>query len=207
MPPSSVELFGRAGSHFTRLARMFAFDAQAPYAFVPVVDMRDLEQLPYGGHPALKLPVLRISDRPLFGTENICRWFMAHARAQRTVLWPEDLQEAQYANAQELIWHGMNSQVQIMMAIRVFGMSADQPYVEKLRVGLAGALGWLDDQIEGLQGELPPHDISLLEYSLFCLFEHIRFRTSIKVDDYARLRIFADALRSSPSAMATPYGA
>jgi hypothetical protein len=185
---------------------MFAFDAGAPYEFLPILDMRDLEPAVYGGHPALKLPVLQIGDQPLFGSENICRWLIAHAKTPRTVLWGEDLPGPDYANAQELVWQCMNAQVQIIMATRIFGLPVDQPYLDKLRTGMAGGLGWLDDQIDSLLERMPPHDISLLEHSLFCLFEHIRFRQTIEVELFTRIRQFADGIRPRPSAVATTFG-
>jgi len=186
---------------------MFASEAKTPYEFVPILDMRELEPAIYGGHPALKLPVLQIADQPLFGSENICRWFMAHARQPLTVLWGEDLSEPDYANAQELVWQCMSAQVQIIMTTRLFGQPVDQPFVEKLQRGMEGALGWLDDRIDGLLQRMPSHDISLLEYSLFCMFDHIRFRPTIEVGFYTRIRHFADRVRTYPSAMATEFGA
>lgn len=201
----AYELCGRAGSHYTRLVRMFAFDAGLPYAFREVSDMRVLNAEAYGGHPALKLPVLLVEGQPVFGAENICRWIAAHAATPSLVFWSEDAPETQLGNAQELVWLGMNAQVQIIMATRIFALAPEHPYVEKLRQGLVGLLAWLDARTHGLLAALPPRDSSLFEYSLFCLVGHLLFRPSVDVQPWTRLIEFHTELGARPCAQATPF--
>ncbi|MFZ3008762.1 MAG: glutathione S-transferase N-terminal domain-containing protein [Phenylobacterium sp.] len=199
------QLYGRRGSHYTRLVRMFAFDAGLPYAFHEISDMRVLDPEAYGGHPALKLPVLLADGRPVFGAENICRWFAARAAKPGLVLWTEDVPDAELSNAQELVWLGMNAQVQIMMATRIFDLPPQHPYVEKLRQGLAGLLTWLDAQTPSILAALPRRDSSLFEYSLFCLVGHLLFRPSVNIGSWTFLSEFHADLAARACAQATPF--
>lgn len=200
-----LELFGRTGSHYTRLVRMFAHEAGLSYVFRDIPDMTVLDPGAYGGHPALKLPVLQVNGEPLFGAENICRWLAGRARKPRVVIWNEDVPGADLPNAQELVWVAMAAQVQIVMSTRVFGLDADHPYVAKLRTGLSGDLAWLEARLDALLGGLPPRDASLFEHSLFCLIAHLLFRSSVEVRQFPRLIAFHDAHSGLDAAKSTPF--
>jgi glutathione S-transferase len=67
------------------------------------------------------------------------------------------------------------------------------------------ALAWLDERVPPIIAALPPHDLSLLEVSLFCLLEHLAFRPTVPLAPYARLGGFARAFAQRASAQATPY--
>lgn len=203
----ALQLYGRKGSHYTRLVRMFAFDAGLSYEFQEISDMRVLDPAAYGGHPALKLPVLLADGQPMFGAENICRWFAARAPKPGLVLWTEDVPETELGNAQELVWLGMNAQVQIVMATRIFALPPKHPYIEKLRQGLVGLLTWLDARTESILATLPRRDSSLFEYSLFCLVGHLLFRPSVNIGSWTFLREFHSDLAARPCAQATPFTA
>ncbi len=201
----TLELFGRTGSHYTRLVRMFAHDAGLTYAFRDIPDMTVLEPSAYGGHPGLKLPVLVVDGQPLFGAENICRWLSENARTPKLVVWTEDVPSPELSNGQELVWSSMSAQVQIMMATRVFGVEREHPYVAKSREGLLGCLGWLDHQLEALLAYLPTRDASLFEHSLFCLIGHLQFRSSVELGGFSRLLAFHDLHSRLDSAKTTPF--
>ncbi len=70
---TSLQIVGRRSSHFTRIARIFAEELGLSYDVVPIYDMTAQSPAIYADNPALKLPILRIDDGVVFGTENICR--------------------------------------------------------------------------------------------------------------------------------------
>lgn len=200
-----LELYGRATSHYTRLVRMFAHDVGLDYVLRDIPDMTRLDPAVYGGHPALKLPVLKVNGDPIFGAQNICRWLVDHAATSRRVIWSEEIPNLQVQNAQELVWLGMSAQVHVIMATRVFGVEPGHPFVDKTRQGLVGALGWLEAGLGPVLACLPARDVSLLEHSLFCLVSHLLFRPSIDLTGYPRLLEFHAGHSRLESAMATPY--
>lgn len=203
---ASLQLFGRRTSHFTRVTRIFAEELGIPYEIVPIHDMKQLEPTVYAANPALKLPTLRIGDQVIFGAENICRTLAERAGAEAAVVWPEQLRGAMQRNAQELVWHSMTAQVQILIGTLVCKLPGDNIYFEKARAGLSGAMGWLDTHVDALLESLPPsRQLSLFETTLFCQIEHLHFRKTIPVEQYSALARFAAAFATRPAAQRTPF--
>lgn len=202
---TEITLFGRSTSHYTRTARIFAIEAGARLQFESVPDMASVAPETYGGHPALKLPLLQVGAERLFGTENICRHLVDLRRHELRVAWPEMMKQTDLRNAQELIWHAMQAQVQLIIGIRLGGLSGENIYFAKARHGLKGALDWLDNALPGLLSQLPQRDLSLLETTLFCLVEHLKFRPSVDPSSYSNLLGFCVAFGERTSAEATPY--
>lgn len=201
-----TEIIGRSSSHFTRVALLFARELDVPCELVPVYDLTDTDPEIYAGHPALKLPVLRRPGSLVFGTENICRALVDLAPTRRRVVWPEEVRSELARNAQELVWHGMAAQVQLVLGTQVAKLPADNVYFAKARRGFEGALDWVDERLPTVLRELPePRDLSLLEVTLFCLVEHVRFRGTVPIDRHAALVRFAEAFGDRPSARATSY--
>ncbi|MGN2252453.1 glutathione S-transferase family protein [Frateuria sp. GZRe12] len=198
-------LVGRSSSHFTRLARMFAEELDIAYLFAPVYDLASRDPADYAGNPALKLPVLVLREGPVFGTENICRTFAARASEPRRILWTEQLPDLRARNAQELIWHGMGAQVQLVFGMQVARLPAQSVYFAKATDGFRNALAWLDANLESVLQTLPPRDLSLLETSLFCLLEHLAFRDTLPLAPHGHLAAFAAAWRERPAAQRTAY--
>ena len=198
-------IVGRSSSHYTRLARIFALELGVVCDFSPVYDLASRNPADYAGNPALKLPVLTLGETVVFGAENICRTLAEQVHGAVRVVWTEDLPGAQERNAQELVWHAMQAQVQLVFGTQVAKLPAENMYFEKAAIGLRSALAWLDAQVDDLQHALPPRDLSLVEASLFCLWEHLGFRVSVPVASCGRLAAFAETFRARPSAQATPY--
>jgi len=204
MPP--VQLFGRRGSHFTRVTRIFAEELGVRYEIVPIYNMRDQDPTLYASNPALKMPTLRIGDDTVFGTENICRTLADHAGSPAGIVWPEQLHSVEQRNAQELVWHSMAAQVQIVLGTLVGKLPADNIYFQKALTGFVGALGWLDRHVDPVVDSLPPsRKLSLFETTLFCLIEHLHFRQTLPMDGYPALARFAATFATRPSAQRTPY--
>jgi glutathione S-transferase len=202
----TVEIIGRSSSHFTRVVRIFALELGVDTRLVPIHDLTALDVDNYAGNPALKLPSLRRGGSLLFGTQNICRALAELSVERRRVVWPEVLRDDLSRNAQELVWHGMAAQVQIVTGTLVAGLPADNGYFVKGRQGFAGALRFLDDNLPGALDALPARDLSLFEVTLFCLVDHIRFRETLSLEPYPALRSFSDTFAQRPSASSTPYG-
>lgn len=200
-----MALHGRSSSHFTRLARIFGVEAGVDLAFHPVADMSSLDLQAYGGHPALKLPLLQMGDDAVFGAENICRRLALATTNGLNVAWTEHLRWVELRNAQELIWQGMNTQTQLVFGLQVAGLPSDNIYFTKARLGLAASLDWLEDRLPRLLRRFPRRDISLLEASLFCLLEHIDFRATGDATARPNLREFRRGFGLRASARATPY--
>ncbi len=208
---TQVQLIGRSSSHFTRVTRMFAHELGVEFTLVPLYDMAELDPQLYADNPALKLPNLRVDGSSLFGTENICRRleelaFAVSGAATRRVIWPEQLRSDLSRNAQELVWHSMAAQVQLVVGLNLAKLPPENLFFAKARLGYRGALSWLDQHLAANLAALPANrDISLFEVTLFCLLEHIVFRPLLSLEPYPGLRAFAANYGVRPSALATSY--
>jgi glutathione S-transferase len=205
---STLELVGRASSLYTRMPAMFAEELRVPYQLVPIYDMTALGQENYAGNPAMKLPILRLngSNGPvLFGAQNICRAIADRAKVRRRIVWPEMLSDELSRNAQELVWHCMAAQVQIVFGTLIGKLPTHNIYFVKARSGLEGSLRWLDANLSAALDALPPSDLSLFEVSLHCLLEHLTFRGTLVIDPYPSLLGFTRVFAKRPSAQRTLY--
>jgi len=201
----TVRLFGRSSSHFTRVAAMFACELGITHQRIPLHDMNSRDRFDYGGNPALKLPALQVDGAMLFGAENICRRLAELGHAQR-IVWPEELKSNPARNAQELIWHSMSAQVQIVMGTRIAKLPIENVFFDKLLEGFRNSLAWLDEHWPHIHESLPsPRDVSLLEVTLFCLVEHLRFRSTVSLEPYENLRAFTATYGQRSSAQRTPF--
>lgn len=203
---TSMQIVGRRSSHFTRITRIFAEELGLPHEIVPIYDMTAQDSAIYANNPALKLPILRIGEEVVFGTENICRAMADRAQESVAVVWPEQLRSNVSRNAQELVWHCMNTQVQIVFGTVVAKLPAENLYFEKARIGFAGALGWLDAHLSDALNALPAsRQLSLFEVSLFCMIEHLHFRQTLPVAQYSNIEAFRKAFATRPSVERTSY--
>ena len=201
-----MQLVGRSSSHFTRLTRIFAHELGVPIELVPIYDMKELGPEVYAGNPALKLPILRTADGVVFGGLNICRTLAEHATRPVRIIWPEDLHDELSRNAQEMVWHAMTAQVQIVMGTGIGKLPADNVFFVKIHAGLEGALSWLDAHLPEALRALPnSRDVSVFEVTLFCLFEHLSFRPTVPVTPYPALARFADDFATRLSARETVF--
>ena len=122
------------------------------------------------------------------------------------IVWPEQLKSDVSRNAQELVWHCMAAQVQLVFGTIFAKLPADNVYFTKGRAGFEGALRWLDEQLPQVLSALPgARKLSLFEVTLFCLVEHLRFRETLPVDSYPALLSFGREFAARPSAQRTPY--
>ncbi|WP_116811901.1 glutathione S-transferase family protein [Steroidobacter cummioxidans] len=203
---TSLQIVGRRSSHFTRIARLFAEELGVSYEIAPIYDMTAQDAAIYANNPALKLPILRVGDDVVFGTENICRALADRAQKSTAVVWPEQLRSNVSRNAQELVWHCMNSQVQIVFGTVVCKLPGDNLYFDKARLGFAGALAWLDAHVSEALHALPAaRQLSLFEASLFCMIEHLHFRKTLPVEQYSNLEAFRQSYATRLSAQRTAY--
>jgi glutathione S-transferase len=203
---SSLQIVGRRSSHFTRITRIFAEELGSPYEIVPIYDMTAQDPAVYANNPALRLPILRIGDEVVFGTENICRAMADQAQESVAIVWPEQLRSNISRNAQELVWHCMTTQVQIVFGTAMAKLPADNLYFEKARLSFAGALAWLDAHVSDALNALPAaRQLSMFEVSLFCMIEHLHFRQTMPVAQYSNIEAFRKAFATRPSAQATAY--
>lgn len=206
----TLRLTGRSGSHFTRVVRIVAHELKLPLELNVIADLMSLDVKDYGGHPAFKIPTLHLGDSTLFGTDNICNRLVEFAgRADDPrIVRSGHLTTDQLRSAQELVWHAMSVQVQLVIGLRIAKLPAENPYFVKARLGLHGALKWLDERLDPVLAALPsPRDLSVFEVSLFCLVEHLEFRPMVPLDDVPRLRAFAKRFGERESAQLTPYRA
>jgi glutathione S-transferase len=202
---STVQIIGRSSSHFTRVTRVFALELGVPFELVPILDMSLLDADAYVGNPALKLPTMRRAGSLVFGAENICRALAEMSDATPRIVWPEQLRDDISRNAQAMVWHGMAAQVQLIIGTRVAKLPADNLYFVKAQAGFAGSLRWLEDHLAAALAALPARDLSLFEVTLFCLMEHLGFRTMVPLEPYPSLVQFAKTYGARPSAVSTPY--
>jgi glutathione S-transferase len=203
---SILQIVGRSSSLFTRLPLIFAEELAVPCELVPIYDMTALGPEVYAGNPALKLPILRMQGTTLFGALNICRALEEQAERPARVVWPEELRSVVSRNAQELVWHAMATQVQMVMGAVLGKLPADNAYLAKARSGLEGSLQWLDTHVTEVMSELPaPPRLSVFEASLFCLIEHLTFRKTLDTEPYPALVRFTQSFAERASAKSTVY--
>ena len=207
-PEQRLRLTGRSSSHFTRAAAIFAHELGVPFDLDVVHDLTALGAAAYGGNPALKVPTLHVGEAAHFGTENICRKLAevaGRARDRRVVL-PEHVTADVARNAQELVWHAMAAQVQLVVGVSFAGLPPGNVFFAKAEAGLRGALTWLEENVERALETLPaPRDVSVLEVTLFCLVEHIAFRPTVPLSGDSVLRSFAAGFASRASARRTVF--
>lgn len=202
----SIQIVGRRGSHFTRMVRIVAHELDIEYELVPIYDMKQLDAEAYADNPALKLPILRRDNASLFGALNICRALAETAGANAQIEWPEDRHDDLGRNAQELVWHCMSAQVQLIVGTLIGKLPADNIFFVKTRTGLEGSLRWLDANLAALHANRgAQRRISIFDVSLFCLIEHVRWRETVAVDRCSELIAWAADYSTRPSARATVY--
>lgn len=221
---SPLQIIGRSSSHFTRVPRLLAHELEVELELVVVYDFMSLAEEIHAGNPARKMPTLRRPDGGLvFGTENICRVIAEEAerargqeqremrdkREPRRIVWPEELTDDLSRNAQELVWHAMAAQVQLVVGTVIGKLPADNVYFTKGRAGFEGALAWLEAHfptvLRTMDARHPDRLISLFEATLFCLVEHLQLRPTLPLEPYPKLVAFASVLAQRPSARATAY--
>ena len=202
----TMQLHGRSSSHFTRIVRIFAAEAEVAIEFIPIRDLMSEDPVDYGGHPALKLPTLHTDAGIWFGSLPICRELVACSELSLEILWPEDLTRPVAANAQELVLTAMSCEIGLIMG-KASGVAADNTHQIKMRASLLGAMEWLElNAGRAIATLAPERDLSFLEVSLFCLIEHLEFREVLSMDGYPELRAFAQRFGGRSSAKATQYG-
>lgn len=200
-----ITLFGRSSSHFTRVTRIFAAELGVSYTFAIVRDLMSQEPADYAGNPALKLPALRTPDGVWFGALNICRELSRRSHRNARIVWPEHLDDALLANAQELVVQAMATEVGLLMG-KASGNPDDHAHQSKMRASLNRTLGWLEDNVQAVLAALPAErDLSYLEVTLFCLFTHLPFRGVLETNGYAHLSAFCQQFSARPSAHGTTY--
>lgn len=201
-------LHGLESSHFTRVARMAAHELEVPLELVVVRDLRSLDAGDYAGNPALKVPTLVLEGVPIFGTENIVRRLvgLAGERGRGRLVLFEDVTEPVALNAQELVWHAMGAQVQLILARALGRLPAENAMVAKTCASLEGSLDILEARLEDVLEALPPsRRTSLFELALLALVEHLAFRRTASLERRPRLSAFAAEHALRDSARATPY--
>jgi glutathione S-transferase len=200
-----VQIIGRSSSLFTRVPLIFAEELGIAYELAPIYDMTSMDVDSYGGNPAFKLPSMRRGDSLLFGAQNICRALAEGPGRSVIIVWPEDMHDDVSRNAQELVWHAMAAQVQIVFGTVIGKLQANNIFFTKGRAGFEGALLWLDRHAEEALSRLPPRDLSLFEVMLFCLVDHLVFRPTLPLEPYPSLVRFKDQFARRLSAQRTAY--
>jgi len=156
-----MQLIGRRSSVFTRLPLYFAEKLGVGYEFIAIPDMTALDPAAYADNPALKLPILRHRGQTVFGALNLCRAIADESAASShsaAIVWPEDLRDATSRNAQELVWHAMAAQVQLVMGTVLAKLPEDNVFFVKARAGLEGSLAWLDANLDAALAALDRAD-------------------------------------------------
>jgi glutathione S-transferase len=201
-----MQIIGRTGSLFTRVALIFAEEAGIDYELILLDDLIATDLGRYSGNPALRIPVLRMGDEVLFGTRNICRVLAARAAQPLNITWPEDSSDILLMNAQEIIRQSMMTQVQLLMMEDYGGSLEDDLFTSKAHAGLDASLRWLDENLDGITAALPPQrSFSLLEVELFCLVEHLLFAPTVAIEERLALCSFVQAFGVRESTCRTRF--
>jgi glutathione S-transferase len=202
---SSIRLVGRSSSHFTRTVRIFAAELGVPYSFRIVPDLRSQNVEDYAGNPALRLPSLETPSGLWFGSLNCARELTRLTLRPLHVVWPESVPVCVVANAHEMVLQAMSAEVALIM-LAGGDAAAPVPYSIKQRESLLNILGWLEQNLDSALTALPAQrGLSYLEVTLFCLIEHLEFRSIVALDSYPHLLRFCRDFAQRPSAQATPF--
>lgn len=204
MSHERICLIGRNSSHFTRLPRIFAHELGVDHDFEPVYEITSTDPSVFANNPTLRVPALRTPAGIWFGSLPICRELARRSRQGARVLFAEDLIDPVASNTQEIISDMMSTEVTVIMG-RVSGAPADLPFFEKPRARLAASAAWLDRELPGVLASLPPHSVSFLEVSAFCLCTHLEFREVLSIRDRPNLVAFVQRFEARASAKKTPY--
>jgi glutathione S-transferase len=198
---SDLVLQGRSSSHFTRLARIFAIELEVPHTFRAILDITSLDAASYADNPALKMPILIDEHGPLFGTENICRALARRSRSTADVVLRGALCDRSIENAEELVLHVMNAEVNIITA-----KLAGTALPPKVLPSIENSLGHLDARLDNLLTRLPHgRALSFVEVALFCVVTHLPFRQVLDTSPWPKLTAFAQRFSERPSARDTEY--
>lgn len=203
-PVKKPVIVGRSSSHFTRIVRIFAAELRVDYLFRIVRDLLSTDVADYAGHPGLKVPTLQTAAGTWFGALNICRELSRLSSQHRVIVWPEVLHDSMLANAQELTLQAMATEVNLIMYSLGAGTNGNA-YQAKATTSLRNMLDWLEVSAAEIFDRLPQRDLSFLEVTLFCLIEHLEFRTILPLDQYSVLSGFRRQFASRASAAATAY--
>lgn len=203
---SPLQIIGRPGSLFSRVALIFAEEAGVDYELVLLDDLIATDLQHYSGSPTLRIPVLRMGNEVLFGTRNICRVLAVQAKKPLYIVWPEDISDILVMNAQEVIRQSMAAQVQLLMVEDYGGGIKASPLVAKTRSGLSASLRWLDENLEDVIAALPSErSFSMLEVELFCLVEHLQFASAAAIEERVTLIEFAKEFGKRESTSRTMF--
>lgn len=198
-------LTGRSSSHFTRIARIFAAEMRIDCSFRVVRDLMSSDPADYGGNPALRIPVLQTSRGVWFGALNASRELWRQSNPRPRVVWPEDLDTAVLANAQEFVLQAMATEVSLVMG-KLGSSSEDNAHQAKMRKQLLNMMAWLEENAGAVLAGLPQQrDLSFLEVSLYCLVKHLEFRDVVPTDPYAKLKEFCQRFEKRPSVSETAF--
>jgi glutathione S-transferase len=175
------------------------------YTFSPVFNLLSADDRDYAGNPALRLPVLVIDGAAHFGTLNICRELARRSPHRLAITWPEQLEDRLSSNAQELVLHGMSTEVSLIMQ-RLSNPGGNGKYEAKGTTSLHNTLTWLELHWPAVSDSLPPQRaLSFLEVTAYCLLTHLEFRQLADVSAYSNLKRFTTDFGQRASARDTLY--
>jgi glutathione S-transferase len=202
---AAPRIIGRSSSHFTRTVRVFAHELDVAYEFVPVFDLSVQSAAGFAGNPALKVPVLETEQGAWFGALNICRELARSSPSTHHIVWPEHLPARLASNAQELVLHGMATEVALIMH-GALEPGQGGPSEQKARASLVGCLEWLESELASVVDQLPPgRTLSFLEVSAFCFVTHLSFRKVLATTPYPKLERLCRSFATRDSARLTSY--
>ena len=99
------------------------------------------------------------------------------------------------------VLQAMTTEVSLIMA-NLSGSTTAAP--SKLQSSLHAMMSWLDEHAADALA-LPPHDLSFLEVSLFCLLEHLEFRQMLDISGYVQLMTFRQRYARRAACVATAF--
>jgi len=200
-----IEIIGREGSHYTRMARLLAHELGLQYTLRPIYDLLSEDPAVFGGNPALKLPALRRDGVVVWGSQNVCRALARSAPGgEARVFWAEEAHTPLLMNAHEIMAHTMAVQVEVVFH-EVVSRRPPDTASRKRRASLVNSLVWLDANLEDIQSGLPAERIRMFDLGLFAVLEHFAFRHPVDLTAMPRLTGFMAAFGQRASAQAKPY--
>ena len=191
-------LFGTPLSHFTRKLRILLVELGVEFDFVPAPGVMGTDTAGYGDNPLMRVPTLVHGGETLVESDHIARYLVRAydpddrlgVRSERVA----DLNRLAMANGV------MANEVVLILAKRGGLADIEQVvYFQKLALGIANGLAWLDAHTDADAPGFDYRDIATI-----CMWQHvIHYGIATGLDAYPRIAARVARFADRPSVAST----
>lgn len=194
-----MKLFGTPPSHFTRKVRLVLQELQIPYEFVILDKILETGSEKFADNPLHQYPVLEHNGERIIESDLICQYLIQNfgAKNPKLTFIPAGAKYWQDAKRLAIINGAMASGVKLIR-----GQRSNIPNLmtytlfQQERASLDAALEWLENDCP--KESFHPALTTMLDISLFCLYEWARFREMTHAP-LTRIHSFSEKYRAKYS--------